>query len=273
MAYDDRYPDPDRSRGRWREERARRADWRERETRWQGEESFGGGWGNQTVDPRYQDGGRTHGDRLSDFDRGSEIRSGSPGFTPDSGGQRFGRPEFGRSRNVGYLSRPSGFGFHGGYSDGEYGDPHYSEWREQQIAALDLDYDEYRRENQSRFDSEFGAWRDKRGRQRDALGRVNEHMEVVGSDGGHVGTVDKVRGDSIILTKSDQDSGGVHHSVPCGWVEEVSDKVTLNLSADDARERWRTEGRSRALFEREDSGNRGPHVLNRAFGGTYPEER
>ena len=152
-------------------------------------------------------------------------------------------------------------------------DPHYSEWRDRQIASFDRDYDEYRRENQSRFDSEFGAWRDKRGQQRQALDRVNEHMEVVGSDGSHVGTVDKIRGDTIILTKSDQDAGGVHHAIPCGWIEEVGDKVTLNLSADDAKERWRTESRSRALFEREDSGSRGPHMLNRAFSGTYPEER
>ena len=28
-------------------------------------------------------------------------------------------------------------------------DPHYSEWRRRQIDALDRDYDEYRRENQS----------------------------------------------------------------------------------------------------------------------------
>src|SRR4030095_1102010 len=34
-------------------------------------------------------------------------------------------------------------------------DPHYSEWRRRQIEALDRDYDEYRRENQSRFENEF----------------------------------------------------------------------------------------------------------------------
>ena len=34
--------------------------------------------------------------------------------------------------------------------------------------------------------------------------RSSEHMEVVGSDGAHVGTVDCTRGDSIVLTKSDE---------------------------------------------------------------------
>lgn len=274
MAYGDRYSDRERGRGRWRDE-DRRAEWDERETRWQSGDSFGAGWGNQTPDygPRDRNDGPPYGGRSYRDDWGSGIRSGGPGFAPDFAGQRFGRSEFGRSRNVGYLSRSSGYGFRGGYDDRDHGDPHYSEWRDQQIAALDRDYDDYRRENQSRFDREFGAWRSRRGQQREALDRVTEHMEVVGSDGGHVGKVDKIRGDSIILAKNDEDSGGVHHSVPCGWVEEVGDKVTLNLSADDAKERWRTESRNRALFEREDSGSRGPHMLNRAFSGTYPDER
>lgn len=268
MAYDDRYSG--RGRG-WRDEEARRADWAERETRWQGDESFGAGWGNQTAGYRAEDEGWRGGDRLH-RDRDSDIRYGRPGFAPDDDAERPPRTAFGRSRSVGYLSSPAGYGFRGGYPD-RPGDPHYSEWRNRQIAALDRDYDEYRRETQSRFDSEFGAWRDKRGSQREALERVNEHMEVIGSDGEHVGTVDKIRGDSIILTRSDKDAGGVHRAIPCGWIEEVGDKVSLNLTGDEAKERWRTESRNRALFEREDSGTRGPHMLNRAFSGTYPEER
>jgi hypothetical protein len=94
-------------------------------------------------------------------------------------------------------------------------------------------------------------------------------MEVVGSDGEHLGTVDKVRGDRIILTKSDPEAGGHHHSIPCGWIDKVEDKVTLNKSADNARNAWRDEETSRALFEREDSGSEGPHALDRAFKGTY----
>ena len=35
------------------------------------------------------------------------------------------------------------------------------------------------------------------------LQRVGEHMEVVASDGEKIGTVDKVRGDRIILTRND----------------------------------------------------------------------
>jgi len=47
------------------------------------------------------------------------------------------------------------------------------------------------------------------------------------------------------------------------------DRVILDCSADKARERWRDDNRSRALFEREDQGEAGPHVLDRSFSGTY----
>ena len=153
-------------------------------------------------------------------------------------------------------------------------DPHYSEWRSRQIEALDRDYDEYRREHQSKFESEFGNWRTRRTEQRQSIGRVTEQMEVVGSDGEHVGTVDKVRGDRIILTKNDEDAGGRHHSIPCGWIETVSERVTINKTAAEAKRAWRDEENNRALFERDDDDERGdnedgPHVLNRSFPGTY----
>ena len=41
--------------------------------------------------------------------------------------------------------------------------------------------------------------------------QIREHMEVLGSDGGHVGVVDHVQGRRIKLTKQDPASGGVHH--------------------------------------------------------------
>lgn len=152
-------------------------------------------------------------------------------------------------------------------------DPHYSEWRQRQIEELDRDYYEYRQEHQSKFDNEFGGWRQKRQTQRQHVRRVTEHMEVVGSDGQHIGTVDKTRGDKIILTKSDESAGGRHHSIPCSWVENVDDKVTLNKTAEEAFRAWTDEENNRALFEPEDQGSDGPHVLNRSFSGTYDDNR
>lgn len=40
---------------------------------------------------------------------------------------------------------------------------------------------------------------------------IKEHMEIVGSDGSHLGTVDKVEGDRIKLTKNDSGDGQHHY--------------------------------------------------------------
>jgi hypothetical protein len=155
-------------------------------------------------------------------------------------------------------------------SDDRDYDPHYQSWRDRHIGALDRDYDDYRREHQSKFENDFTSWREKRQQKRAMLIQIREHMEVVGSDDQHVGTVDKTAGDRIILTKSDPDSGGAHHSLSCSEIDRVEgDKVILDCSADEAKNRWRDESRSRALFEREDQGEMGPRGLNRSFEGTY----
>jgi hypothetical protein len=57
---------------------------------------------------------------------------------------------------------------------------------------------------------------------------IREHMEVVDSDDIHVGTVDRVEGTRIKLTKSDPVAEGTHHFVDTDWIEEVDSKVHLN---------------------------------------------
>jgi hypothetical protein len=70
--------------------------------------------------------------------------------------------------------------------------------------------------------------------------QIREHMEVVGSDGGHVGKVDHVLGDEIELSKLDLGSGLKHHLIPITWVEMVDDDtVRLNLTKDAAKAGWR----------------------------------
>lgn len=70
---------------------------------------------------------------------------------------------------------------------------------------------------------------------------ILEHMDVVGSDGGHVGRVDKVMGDEIELTKLDLASGLKHHLIPLSWVEMIEDDtVRLNMTKDAANAAWRT---------------------------------
>ena len=71
-------------------------------------------------------------------------------------------------------------------------------------------------------------------------GEIREHMDVVGSDGGHVGRVDKVMGDEIELTKLDLGSGLKHHLIPMSWVDHVEDDtLKLNLTKDAAKAAWR----------------------------------
>jgi hypothetical protein len=61
---------------------------------------------------------------------------------------------------------------------------------------------------------------------------IKEHMEVIGADGVHVGTVDKVEGNRIKLTKKDSGEGshkGHHHFIEGNLVAEIEgDKVRLS---------------------------------------------
>ena len=65
---------------------------------------------------------------------------------------------------------------------------------------------------------------------------IKEHMDVIGADGVHVGTVDKVEGDRIKLIKADSGIGshaGHHHFISVGLVAGVEgDKVRLSANAD-----------------------------------------
>ena len=71
---------------------------------------------------------------------------------------------------------------------------------------------------------------------------IREHMEVIGADGVHVGTVDKVEGDRIKLTKDSSgteieggqsEHAGHHHYISGGLVADVEgDQVRLSSNAD-----------------------------------------
>ena len=68
---------------------------------------------------------------------------------------------------------------------------------------------------------------------------IREHMEVLGADGEHVGTVDHMEGsDQIKLTKDDPAADGKHHLVPADWVDHVDTHVHLNKDASDVMKNW-----------------------------------
>ncbi|WP_279480874.1 DUF2171 domain-containing protein [Aureimonas sp. SK2] len=65
---------------------------------------------------------------------------------------------------------------------------------------------------------------------------IKEHMDVIGADGVHVGTVDRVEEHRIKLTRRDSGEGlhkGHHHYVPIGLVAGVEgDRLRLSANAD-----------------------------------------
>jgi hypothetical protein len=63
--------------------------------------------------------------------------------------------------------------------------------------------------------------------------RISEHMDVIGADGVHVGTVDRLEGGRIKLTKKDSGEGsheGHHHFIPISLVADIEGQ-TVRLSA------------------------------------------
>ena len=76
---------------------------------------------------------------------------------------------------------------------------------------------------------------------------IREHMEVIGADGVHLGTVDRVEGNRIKLIRADSGVGHEehHHYIPRGLIAEVEgDKVRLTARGDVVAD----------LFEQEQSG-------------------
>ena len=75
---------------------------------------------------------------------------------------------------------------------------------------------------------------------------IREKMPVVCSNEGQFGTVDRVEGNSIKLTK---DQSGQHHWIPKSWVTRVDDKVHVDRPGDQAMREWMAtppEGRRQA---------------------------
>ena len=234
---------------------------------------FGGGRSDRDFN---YDRGRFGSDRDFERNRGfgaDRDRFRDRSYRPMTGDYGRGEPEsdqfFAASGYGRDETRRTSFAGSRGGDDRDF-DPHYHSWRDRHMSELDRDYDDFRREHQSKFENDFTSWREKRQHKRGLLGQIREHMEVVGKDAEHVGTVDKTAGDRIILTKSDPESGGAHHSLSCSDIDRIEgDRVILDCSAADAKRRWRDESRSRALFEREDQGEMGPGALDRSFSGTY----
>lgn len=70
---------------------------------------------------------------------------------------------------------------------------------------------------------------------------IREDMEVIGSDGEHIGRVDQMEGtDKIRLTRRDPASGGEDRIIPIEWVETIENEVYLSKSSLDVMRHWQT---------------------------------
>jgi hypothetical protein len=80
-----------------------------------------------------------------------------------------------------------------------------------------------------------------------SIERIREGMEIIGADGVHVGTVDRVEGQRIKLTRADSGMGsheGHHHFLSVGLVAGIEgEQVRLSATAGNAE-----------LFEEEQDG-------------------
>ncbi len=77
------------------------------------------------------------------------------------------------------------------------------------------------------------------------LEQVKPHMDVIGAEGAHVGTVHSVEGDRIKLALTESGPhGGHHHYLSVGLVAEIEgDKIRLSAN-----------GANAVLFEEEGKG-------------------
>jgi hypothetical protein len=68
------------------------------------------------------------------------------------------------------------------------------------------------------------------------LRKIKKHMEVIGADGVHIGTVDKVEGDRIKLVKADSGSHKRHHHyISKGLIADIEgEQVRLSANGDAA---------------------------------------
>lgn len=77
------------------------------------------------------------------------------------------------------------------------------------------------------------------------LSQIREHMEIIGADGVHIGTVDRVEGDRIKMTRADSGSHDDHHHYFSGGLVAGVEGNQVRLSA---------AGASALLLEEEEDG-------------------
>ena len=77
------------------------------------------------------------------------------------------------------------------------------------------------------------------------LSQIKEHMNIIGADGVHLGTLDRVENGRIKMTKADSGSHGDHHHYISGGLVAGIEGENVRLSAS---------GDAAVLLEEEEDG-------------------
>lgn len=75
--------------------------------------------------------------------------------------------------------------------------------------------------------------------------QITEHMEIIGADGVHIGTVDRIEGDRIKMIRADSGTHGDHHHYVSGGLVAAVEGNQVRLSA---------AGNAAVLLEEEEGG-------------------
>ena len=132
-------------------------DWRSTN---QPDRSMSGGYGGHGAsrsDREWEGGG--HPQSWGEANRG-QSGGRSDQYRSQSGGWNRDRDRDRDQESVGYGSSMGGtLGGFGNQTFGSSQDDHYRSWRDRQMSELDRDYDDYCREREQQFHSDFDSWR------------------------------------------------------------------------------------------------------------------
>ena len=137
---------------------------------------FGRGGSDPMREDRSSFGGMAqggYGRSSADRDRPGMARSGAQDRREPVRGRPQSWSEANRGESEGGLGYSEFGGTLGGFGNQRFGssqDDHYRSWRDRQMQELDRDYDDYCREREQQFHSEFDSWR--RNRQGRPQGQV-----------------------------------------------------------------------------------------------------
>ena len=68
--------------------------------------------------------------------------------------------------------------------------------------------------------------------------RIVEHMDVIGSDGTKIGTVDHLDGPDKIKLAKNTAPDGQHHYIPVSWIDHIDTHVHLKATSVEAKAGW-----------------------------------